>query len=1238
MLDRLRRTTIGFGMVLAAFTVYRFTAVPFLEPSVDKLAQAAQSTGHGGSQSGGDPRLVRLFPPGSWELDDPIKLENDRSQLLMQKYTNLPDGRVEMFPCAIVFFPADSGGASDSGDAQGRVIVLEAPQGAVAQFDQPLDLQKGKIGRLLGAQFHGPVTIRGTPSRPGGADDILVTTQDVQMNTESIWTPEPVEFRFGQNTGHGRDLQIHLLPSAHPGDHGPSIGGIQMIELMRDVQMRLVSGSSGGMMPLDKRHNDVKPTANNAAKPADEKPPSMSSAPVHRDDLPAPVTDLAVAERQQGNPEIRNSNGGATGSSAVPATPKKPNTEPDPPTDIRCKGRFRFDMVQYLATFEDQVEVLRTPRDGPSDEMVCPAELVVHFAPRETAPKPGAPTSAPPAATSSAPLSAKSGDSNQTIPNLEARRIEARGSRGNPVIVRAPSNGSYARGEHLDYDIVNGQITLDGGDEVTMQQQVNEIHARSVVYQPGEAGRLGRLLAIGPGWLRGVPPQSADKQSAPGQPANKPAQQRPASPAPPPQQPQLFEAHWTRQLKMRPYEENHVISLIGDARAGFTGQGELSADEIHLWLLEPPPADKSHPAAAAGPTAKSQIQPDRMLAIGNVQINSPQLMGSCGRLEAWFQQRAAPAGPRTVRNGAPTPTEPVGQPPTTGGAIGAQSNVAGSFPANTDAPFKAVSSPSGFMPAFGGPTKGPQNGQLQRYEVDGQRIRVQLVTQGDATTVEDLAVDGQVHLVEIQTPQPGDLPLHVNGDSLQVVRASAPDTGVTVSGRPAQVASRGMEMYGDVIQLDKGTNRVWIDGPGRMKLPANQVMSDDGIGGGLGGPPTAEPRGGSRPAVPAGVSGAALQPPSPPIFIDWQGRMAFDGLLARFERSVVCQTETRNLRTELLDVTMRQRVNFAQSQSGQRTDVGRIFAHGDVLMESRGFDLQHLLTNVERLRAHDLTVDQVTGLIDGQGPGSLISVRKGSQDLAPDAPPTGRSTPTAQPVGQPVIRVTTQSNTPPAVALAAQRPAGRAGAPGQQRGAADPNRLTYLNVQFQGPITGNVNDHEVTFHDQVRTIYGPVLAWEDQLNFDKVQDLGPDDELMNCDQMTLRQGAIVQQPGQPDRRPMEMEAVGNVSVEGATFRALANRMTFAEAKDLLVLEGDGRAQAELYRQERVGAPPARIAARKILYWRSANQVSIDGARFFDLDQGTTATAPPSMTNGKTTPDKKPPAGKKPAPAAGTIQP
>ena len=984
MLQRLRRSAIGFAAVLAAFTVYRVAAVPFLEPAVPTPKRAAGDPLIT-SQPAVDPVLARLFPPGSPFLDDPIKLENDHSELLMREYHNLPDGRVEMVPCAIVFFPGDAR-AANSEQTQGRIIVLEALEGATAQFDQPLDLQGGKIGRLLGAKFHGPVKIRGTPSKPGGADDIDATTQDVQMNTELIWTPEPVDFRFGQNFGHGRDLQIRLLPSNHAGDHGPSVGGIRTIELMHDVRMRLVS-TSGGMMPMDAKHPTAKPVANTTDKPTEQQPPAMPTPRFGRTGLPAPVPDMASIERQQSgergpvNPSF---------SPPVAPPPQKTSAEENPPVDIRCKGKFHFDMVQYLATFDDQVDVLRTPRDGPSDRNDVRA-IDRAFAPREMAAKPsgnaavqnpgsgGAATKPAPAA---APSPDPSSSSNQKMPNLEPRRLEAR---GNPVIVRAPSNGSYARGEHLDYDIRSGEIILDGDDEVTMQQQLNEIHARSIDYQPGELGRLGRLLAIGPGWLRGVPPQHQPEASA---------RERPLSAAAPQQPPQLFEAHWSRQLKMRPYEQNHVISLLGNARAGFTGQGELSADEIHLWLLEPPPADKSHPAPTGSP--KSQIQPDRMLAIGQVQINSPQLLGSCSRLEAWFQQATEPQSQPGANEGnrplSPTAgpfgvNSPAGN---GGGEIGSGATAANRSPVGNSSPPMSVNAPplatpqNGFIPPFGAAAHRTPNATPSRYEVDGQRIRVQLLMHRDGpTTLDDLAVDGQVHLVEVQTPTPGDEPLRISGESLQVVHASEPNTDVTISGRPAQAASRGMEMYGDVIRLDKGVNRLWIDGPGRMKLPANQVMSDDG--GGLGG------RAGYAPNVAPHPAGAP-QPSPQPIYVDWQGRMAFDGLLARFERSVVCQTDTRNLRTELLDVTMRQRVNFSQPQAGQRTDLGRIFCHGDVLMESRGFDPQHVLTNVERLRARNLTVDEVSGLIDGQGPGWLTSVRRGAQDLTPGSlgTPNGR--------------------------------------------------------------------------------------------------------------------------------------------------------------------------------------------------------------------------------------------------------
>jgi hypothetical protein len=83
---------------------------------------------------------------------------------------------------------------------------------------------------------------------------------------------------------------------------------------------------------------------------------------------------------------------------------------------------------------------------------------------------------------------------------------------------------------------------------------------------------------------------------------------------------------------------------------------------------------------------------------------------------------------------------------------------------------------------------------------------------------------------------------------------------------------------------------------------------------------------------------------------------------------------------------------------------------------------------------------------------------------------------------------------------------------------------------------------------------------------------------------------------------MELIAGGNVLVEGESFTARSSRLSWSEAKDLLVFEGDGRSDAQLFRQLRVGAPTSSASAGKILYWRALNRVDVDDARYLDLDQ------------------------------------
>ena len=48
---------------------------------------------------------------------------------------------------------------------------------------------------------------------------------------------------------------------------------------------------------------------------------------------------------------------------------------------------------------------------------------------------------------------------------------------------------------------------------------------------------------------------------------------------------------------------------------------------------------------------------------------------------------------------------------------------------------------------------------------------------------------------------------------------------------------------------------------------------------------------------------------------------------------------------------------------------------------------------------------------------------------------------------------------------------------------------------------------------------------------------------------------------------MEFQARDNVKVESTNFSASCARMSFSQAKDWLIFEGDGRSDAELYKQE-----------------------------------------------------------------------
>ncbi len=1155
---RLKRTVAVLAATVVAFCAYHVVAVPFIEPAFQQP--------DGVIIEPPIPYLPRqpltpYFAPGSWELDNPIVLESDRSKLLFKEYKNLDNGRVQLMPCAILFFP----NGETAGDGPPRGIALEAPKGALLQFDGPVDLDRMKLGQLQSGVLHGPITIHGNPSRPGANDELFADTPgELQMTPEKIWTEAPVNIRFGPNEGHGRQLEIRLAASDKPANkqqRGPNVGAVQSLEVLHDVQMRFIPGRAG-MMPLDGQREAAH----------GNQPPAASTRDLSLNRAgPRPIADVAATGHA-------SANGASTSPSGGPSVPPVPQ----PPVDVRCQGPFVFDIPKNTATFQDAVDVRRVFPGGATDRMTCDWMSITFAARRSSAVGSTAATAKPAELQTAAPNSPvaaapKSG--------LEPRRLEAGGK---PVLLRAESNGAYVRAEHLSYDIATGRVIVDDPQEAVLRQLLNEIHGKSVDYEPGEAGRLGRLEAPGPGWLRAA--QHGDdgqaavigaaQQLAPtgvtqlGLPV-APNHQITRSPA------RGFEAHWSGMLKMRPHDGEHVVSLIGDARAGFTDQGELSADEIHLWLKELPSTQMPQPGE---PTRRWQVVLDRMVARPSpertdghpVNINSPQLSGKTQLLEAWFEQAPAAA--------AAIPQQRLFGPSAFGPTVNLQA-VNGAPAAGN--PF--IIRPAGNGPPTGSMTlqaNGPPGKPPQQYHVEGDRVRLQMLTAGSHTDIQNVTIDGHAQFGQTPTSQQPEPPLLVKGDQIEVLRADAPDTDVTVSGKPAEMGARGLAMYAEVIRMNKGSNRVWIDMPGQMKLPESRSMSLSGL---------------STDRRPAIVAGAAGQPasvvrpttitPPDPMIVTWKDSMTFDGLTAVFEHSVDGKSSTRKFQTDVLEVSLRRRIDFAQPRGEDRAEIGRIVCRGGMWMESRSFDPldPKKLTSIDHMQTRDLMIDETTGAILGQGPGWMTSVRHSTGD--PLQPPTAL---VAQKPATPAAGSTPDG--------ASKRPPGRRKSSGHKGLLAEKSQLSYLNVQFTGALSGDLNRHEITFHDHVRSVYGPVLSWEDELNPDEVDDLGPGGALMLCDQLTVRQTSEKMPGAAPDHKPVELEAIGNASVEGEQFRALGQRITYSEAKTLLILEGDGRREAELYRQERPGEDEARTAARSIYYWRSTNRVEVNGSKFFDLSQ------------------------------------
>jgi hypothetical protein len=220
-----------------------------------------------------------------------------------------------------------------------------------------------------------------------------------------------------------------------------------------------------------------------------------------------------------------------------------------------------------------------------------------------------------------------------------------------------------------------------------------------------------------------------------------------------------------------------------------------------------------------------------------------------------------------------------------------------------------------------------------------------------------------------------------------------------------------------------------------------------------------------------------------------------------------------------------------------------------------------------------LTINQQTGAMSGDGPGVIRATR----------------------FGDGMVTIPGQSAPPQKTT-----PTNSAG-----------NKLYFLRVDFRKGLEGNMYIREVTFHERVRAIYGPVDSWEQELDPTRPATLPPDTMTLTSDDLRVNEDAVAARAAPPtvagkrQMGPIQMQASGDVRIDGKVpnqgeFSVQADRASYEQAKDAFILEGDTRTPAKLWRRNTAGTDSPPTEARKIRYVRSTNDAQVDGIQYWEL--------------------------------------
>lgn len=504
-------------------------------------------------------------------------------------------------------------------------------------------------------------------------------------------------------------------------------------------------------------------------------------------------------------------------------------------------------------------------------------------------------------------------------------------------------------------------------------------------------------------------------------------------------------------------------------------------------------------AASVSTTTTPAYLPDRLRASGSVQIATPQLKSMVNELKLWLVH-----APTATEKAEPTQALPL-------------ADSAGNPMYQFVSPPAAPSDSSGVKPA--GPVAATP--QSEPVTVEGHEIQARVVIQGKESLVDFLTVAGPLKIYQ-QPPTAPTPQWTVTGQQLSLSTNTDRQADISVVGHPAKVSMGEAWLTTAEVRYNQQTGLLWMDQPGEFSISAAAMQASQ------------------HSSLQGGSSLTWLDSPR----CKWSGHLHFDGSVARLQGDIeltgTVSTEQNRIwwlngRCQRMDLQLLKPIDM-RAPKATTTSLERVILENAVDLRAAQTDAEFNRLSLERIVAPELTFHVPQNQIVVSGPGDVRSWLKGKPQNSGIVP--------------------------------------------QQATAAPVERIHGIHLNFRNSMVVYTDRSEVICEGKVEMAAGLLNSFDDVIDLNSMQRLKNDEMLLGCDQLNAYDTSKIQpRPGSliasPSRSPgvdtgdgfWEFRALGNVRFNGKSaagdYSGYGYRVTYTQAKDLLVLEGDGRIPAHV---------------------------------------------------------------------------